>query len=70
MVFIALPVSYITSFKMGCGLAGLWIGYSLSAFCLTVMYSTVLITLDWPKTALEASISNEFSQTLNEEENE
>ena len=47
MFLIALPVSYVASFKLGHGLAGLWIGYGLSAFCLTLLYSTILINLDW-----------------------
>ena len=47
MFLIALPVSYVASFKLGHGLAGLWIGYGSSAFCLTMLYSTILINLDW-----------------------
>ena len=59
MLFIALPISYVASFRHGHGLAGLWIGYSVSALSLTVMYSTVLMTLDWPEIAQEASTSEE-----------
>ena len=61
MIFIALPVSYFASFRKGYGLTGLWIGYSLSAFCLTAMYSLLLVKLDWHKIAQEASVSDESS---------
>ena len=67
MLFIALPISYVASFRHGHGLAGLWIGYSVSALSLTVMYSTVLMTLDWPEIAQEASTSEESSTSSEDE---
>ena len=61
MIFIALPVSYFASFRQGYGLTGLWIGYSLSAFFLSAMYSLLLVKLDWHKIAQEASVTDESS---------
>lgn len=63
MLFIALPVSYVAAFIFDFGLCGLWLGYGTSACFLSVMYATVLISLDWKKTAEEASNSEEFSQS-------
>ena len=62
MMFIALPVGYYCAFVKEFGLSGLWLGYGLSAFCLSTLYGTVLINMDWHKTAEEASSSEESTQ--------
>ena len=62
MILIALPATYIATSYLNLGLVGLWIGYSLSTFCLTVIYAYDLTTLDWTKTAQDASASDEITQ--------
>ena len=63
MLFIALPVGYIAAFILDLGLCGLWLGYGTSAFCLSLLYVTVLRGMDWQKTAEDAASSEEFSQS-------
>ena len=61
MLFIATPTSYLACFWYEFGLTGLWIGYGLSAFILSVFYFYLLWRLDWEETALWASTNEDYS---------
>ena len=55
MVFVSIPVGYTLGVTWGWGLSGLWIGYGTQGLCLTIMYSIILIRLDWEAVAETAS---------------
>ena len=65
MLFIALPFGYFTAFYLKLGLDGLWLGYGMSTFCLSVLYALILMRLNWQKTAEVAASSEEISQSSN-----
>jgi hypothetical protein len=61
LLFVALPTSYITCFKLGWGLEGLFSGYGLSALVLSSIKFILLCRLDWKATALWASTNEDYS---------
>ena len=65
MLFLALPIGYFAAFYLHLGLCGLWLAYGFSAFVLSLLYATILVKMDWHKTAEEASSSesDEFTQS-------
>ena len=55
MFSISFPTSYILGIYQGMGLPGLWIGYGFGAFCLAILYSGILLNLNWNNQAEIAS---------------
>ena len=60
MVFISLPVGYLSGVTAGWGLPGFWIGYAASGFSLGTIYTVILTRIDWVKVA-EVASQDEFS---------
>lgn len=59
MLFVSLPLSYLFGFKLELMLVGVVLGYGAQAALLFGLYSLILIRVDWVKTALLASKTNE-----------
>ena len=55
MILISIPVGYTLGVTYGWGLSGLWVGYGTQGLCLTIMYTVILIRLDWDATATNAA---------------
>ena len=58
-----MPTEYVLSFKLECGIGGLWAGYGASAILLSVLYFCILTCINWQETAKWATENEEFSQS-------
>ena len=67
---IAMPMSYLLTFKLDFGISGLWTGYGLSTFTLTALYYTILACIDWEKTAEWAANNEDFSVSEESDQND
>ena len=47
LVIVAMPTSYLLSFKRNWDISGLWVGYGASAFVLTLLYYIILAKINW-----------------------
>ena len=47
LIIVAMPTSYLLSFKSDWDLNGLWVGYGASAFVLTLLYIMILSKINW-----------------------
>lgn len=55
LICLNFPMAYIMGLRRERGLPGLWVGFGISAVVLAVLYTVILVRLDWKKTALEAA---------------